>query len=384
MKTRATLREGFQVKSKTPGAESYISASAAPALDGVMFRSRLMVRAGLRVTGIGALATVAQGKYLHSKYEPLPAARGPLRGVAAWASQQPLASAAPSPLRWWASRGQQADSDLTDSAETETLLHHATEKEPLHAKVHTAAKSWLRQQEENMASRVPVQRQKNILFVGDSLVTGVGCSQEGSSGPPLPRAVAEFLSRHLRVDVQWAAIGETGCDLGVMREKLVPAVAQEVRRLRDEGQHIDLVVVVCGLNDFKKAYQSVRATASNFRNELGEIVAEFQEQTCEEGLAPCTVVLPALPVHRAPVFHGIWPFQPMLNSLASLWDEQKRVVAQDGSVLQRVRFLRNAEGDEWWSAKQYWAVDGIHPNDAGYRIWGEHIARGILTAPLSR
>ena len=66
------------MKSKTPGAESYISASAAPALDGVMFRSRLMVRAGLRVTGIGALATVAQGKYLHSKYEPLPAARGHL------------------------------------------------------------------------------------------------------------------------------------------------------------------------------------------------------------------------------------------------------------------------------------------------------------------
>jgi len=41
--------------------------------------------------------------------------------------------------------------------------------------------------------------------------------------------------------------------------------------------------------------------------------------------------------------------------------------------------VRNAERDEWWSAKQYWAVDGIHPNDEGYRIWGEHIADGILS-----
>ena len=38
----------------------------------------------------------------------------------------------------------------------------------------------------------------------------------------------------------------------------------------------------------------------------------------------------------------------------------------------------HAEQDEWQSAKKYWAVDGIHPNDEGYRVWGEHIAHDIL------
>ena len=31
-----------------------------------------------------------------------------------------------------------------------------------------------------------------------------------------------------------------------------------------------------------------------------------------------------------------------------------------------------------WASARYWAADGIHPNDEGYRIWGEHIAQGVL------
>ena len=88
----------------------------------------------------------------------------------------------------------------------------------------------------------------------------------------------------------------------------------------------------------------------------------------------CVVVLPALPVHRAPVFGGMWPLQPALQRLAGLWDEQKRALAQGRP---RVSFVRNAEGTEWWTAKTYWAADGIHPNDEGYRIWGEHIAQSV-------
>ena len=38
----------------------------------------------------------------------------------------------------------------------------------------------------------------------------------------------------------------------------------------------------------------------------------------------CVVVLPALPVHRAPVFDQMWPLQPFLHDLAALWDDQVR------------------------------------------------------------
>ena len=67
----------------------------------------------------------------------------------------------------------------------------------------------------------------------------------------------------------------------------------------------------------------------------------------------------------------------MLTQLAALWDRQKLALASNAK---QVRYVRNAEGDEWWSARRYWASDGIHPNDEGYRIWGEHIAASILMA----
>uniref|UniRef100_A0A7S3BQ24 SGNH hydrolase-type esterase domain-containing protein n=1 Tax=Haptolina ericina TaxID=156174 RepID=A0A7S3BQ24_9EUKA len=84
-------------------------------------------------------------------------------------------------------------------------------------------------------------------------------------------------------------------------------------------------------------------------------------------------------VHRAPVFNGIWPLQPMLTKLASWWDQEKEDLAQH---VRGVSFVRHAEKDETYSHPMYWASDGIHPNDLGYRIWGEHIGLSILKEVL--
>ena len=119
----------------------------------------------------------------------------------------------------------------------------------------------------------------------------------------------------------------------------------------------------------------------------------------------CTVVLPALPVHHAPVFSrawlslslsrtlilnqvhhapvfsGVWPLRPMLGWLSGLWDEQKEALHDRA---RRVSFVRNAvdDADGPWSKRSNWAVDGIHPNDEGYKIWGEHIGRSIMRQAL--
>ena len=34
------------------------------------------------------------------------------------------------------------------------------------------------------------------------------------------------------------------------------------------------------------------------------------------------------------------------------------------------------------NAPRYWAVDGVHPSDEGYGVWGEHIARSIMRQAL--
>ena len=246
-------------------------------------------------------------------------------------------------------------------------------------------------------------RKRKILFIGDSLITGVGCSPERDLGPALPRSVAEFVSRHLRQDVEWTALGHTGGNVREIGISQVPRMQAEIARAEAQGECFDAVVVVVGLNDFKRAYRSAQFTAGSFRSELAELVTTIQSAAGKQ----CTVVLPALPVQRgapswgsssrladarlicyfplathfpgprvgtAPVFGGMWPLQPFLETLAGLWDEQKRALAQG---VRRVSFVNHAEGDEWWAADRYWAADGIHPNDEGYRVWGEHIAQAV-------
>ncbi len=77
----------------------------------------------------------------------------------------------------------------------------------------------------------------------------------------------------------------------------------------------------------------------------------------------------------------------MLAWLAGLWDEQKerlasfsaaRPLSGEGSGRGRISFVKNATDNEWWASRAYWAEDGIHPNDEGYRIWGTHIGMDIL------
>jgi len=148
------------------------------------------------------------------------------------------------------------------------------------------------------------------------------------------------------------------------------------RERHDATQQVDVVVVVCGLNDFKHAYMSRHNTVASFRHDLATLVSDLQKATGVQS----TVVLPALPVHRAPVFEGIWPVQPMVARLASWWDEEKERLA---AHVRKVTYVRNAESDEWWCERKYWAADGIHPNDEGYRVWGEHIGRTIAQQLVS-
>ena len=326
---------------------------------------RGLVKASL---GCGVTLTVSgavQGLYLWSLYRPLPEPRGPLRGVVSYlrdkqqerAKHAAAAAAAPPSEKGGVSEKSSSSSSLVR---------------------HVSRGAALAEREIDIVEACPRPR-KNILFVGDSLVTGVGCAPDGGNGPAMPRACAAFLAKALRVDVTWAAIGKTGADVSGLND-LLPAVGTEVRAAQERGGTIDMVVVVCGLNDFKHAYTSLRRTASGFKGELSSFVEALHEETGVH----CTVVLPALPVHHAPVFSGTWPFRPLITTLASWWDDQKAALAERASALaaRRICFVHNATNDAWWARKRYWAADGVHPNDEGYQVWGEHIGKSILTQAL--
>ena len=70
-------------------------------------------------------------------------------------------------------------------------------------------------------------RPKRVLFVGDSLVSGVGgSSTEAVRGPPLARRVSRLLADAYGVEVEWRSLGETGSDVSVIRRNLLPRIDQ--------------------------------------------------------------------------------------------------------------------------------------------------------------
>lgn len=140
---------------------------------------------------------------------------------------------------------------------------------------------------------------RRILFLGDSLVNGVGC--EGGNGPALPRHAARVLAEKWKADVFWRALGITGGDVRALREELIPRVRDEVELINAQRKQalaaspsepamfsrppIDAVFIVCGVNDWKKFVTTGRSWRS-FRQDLEQLVEEIKELCGEE----CKVV----------------------------------------------------------------------------------------------
>lgn len=153
----------------------------------------LRMMAGGACAGVGGC--VLHLHYLHEQYQLVKMAEphGPMQGMAAYLRERRLGA-----------------TTVTGSVSA-AVAAAVGRKAP--------AEVQQQQQPEHQQPAAPAHRpprpRRNILFVGDSLVTGVGC--DADSGPTMPRACAEFLSRALRVDVKWTAIGKTGADVAGVR-----------------------------------------------------------------------------------------------------------------------------------------------------------------------
>jgi hypothetical protein len=91
-----------------------------------------------------------------------------------------------------------------------------------------------------------------LLVLGDSLVCGVGCDGPHSS-PVLPHILARVLSFSLKADVEWHSAGIVGGTIGQIRENLLPIVRSKLldSYSQDKENAELIVVVICGLNDWK-------------------------------------------------------------------------------------------------------------------------------------
>ena len=315
-------------------------------------------------------------------------------------------------------------------------------------------------------------QRKNIIFIGDSLVSGVGCRAERGEGPTLPRRIAEHVAEELKVDVKWTALGETGASVDIIQHQLLPLLQREAAASSGTGERVDAVVIMCGLNDLKECflamnparhpghsppifshpshphtpifvpYESVhlyrrhmcvalcRAAATMrhlffpressgavsrdsrphprtrhphlppahssphemphtdaplslplppsgaFREQLRDLLESIREATG----AHSVMVLPAVPMGEAPRFSNVWPLSQLVKGAASLWEGQKRVLVDSfppGAVF-------NVDEPPGIKAELHFCKDGMHPNDCGYELWADHIARGLIQSQVFR
>ena len=316
------------------GKQTAAAAAQGPTASSIWSMAR---RATLCGAGAGAALLVGEMLYVRAKFRLPPDARGPLAGV-----EQPTA--------------------VSSAA---------------------AGRGWLR-------SADPPPRQLNIVFLGDSLVTGVGCSAEASEarGPVLPRRVAELLAQQLGASVAWSCGGETGADVSMLRTRLLPILQSEIKRVAasGEGQRVDAVIVMTGLNDIKECLLFANPRLHPWR--FGELMESLLCSVHEMAGSPSTLLVAGCPIEAVPRFNDLWPMSAATRAITRLWEDQKRRAAEaaharelaTGTAGGKIAFVAPPSSlvQRLLDGVPYFSSDGMHPNDAGYVVWAELLASELL------
>ena len=329
---------------------------------------------------------------LHARYDPLPDARGPTRGVASphGRSRTDRVHGAP-PL---------AAREALMKARDEAREFFETKVRPRLGAIPGAAggardapgTSTVATKTSEMSDddgdrsgrkRRPLRR---VVVVGDSLVTGVGCRMDRCDGPTLPRRLGEALADAIGADVEWVAVGAKGADLAAIRRDVIPSLGSRRRRRDDDDERrssssssssrIDAVVLMCGVNDFKHALTGRQSPAA-FHADLIRCVDDIKRALGDD----VWVILPGMPMQLATIFPP--PLRYLAVHASDAWDAQKRKLCDAAA---RVRFVPSPSSEAMQSAAgagvAMVAVDGIHPNDAGYGAWAHHIAKSVAPVLL--
>lgn len=201
----------------------------------------------------------------------------------------------------------------------------------------------------------PEQPSRRLLIVGDSTAVGTGASRpEVSLAGLLAQAFPQLLIDNRSQD---------GATIADLQSQL------------SGDDHFDMVLVMAGGNDVIRL-RGMEALHSDI-----ERVAQRARQR-----ADLVVLMPAGNVGNAPFF-----LAPV--SWFMTWRSRKlHAFVREASNRQSVRYVNlfhESADDPFVLQPRLNAADGLHPSDAGYRVWfGELMAqaslRELLSAPTGR
>jgi hypothetical protein len=265
--------------------------------------------------GVAGIAG-AQAWALHARYDPLPDARGPTRGVASPKIDGGRSRAETSPAGEALMKARDEAREFFELKVRPRLERLEGQTARLSSKddpslVSAATTSMQRMKVKNKNDSSSGLRTRRVVIVGDSLVTGVGCRVDRCDGPMLPRRLGEVLAELIGADVEWVAVGakvrvsfyfrtvrairltsclfiQQGADLAAIRRDVVPALKRRAEshdgsssaphEHDSDSTHthkpIDAVVLMCGVNDFKHALSG--RTAVSFHADLVACVDEIK------------------------------------------------------------------------------------------------------------
>jgi len=211
------------------------------------------------------------------------------------------------------------------------------------------------------------QRPTLLIFLGDSLVSGVGAQDEGSepAAAALPRNVAARFAQGAGVQVRWVSVGITGADVQQLRNEGLPKLREKIEAYKAQAATV-VVVLVVGVNDLRKVQ------LATYRSKLRHLCDELKYIVCEDR-AVDAIVLPALRICDAPLLN-IFPLNYFVALLCTLWEREKHKAVSwlvDAHVLP---FPSPPNGER---QESMFCPDGVHPSAFGYEWWADSLAKQI-------
>lgn len=185
----------------------------------------------------------------------------------------------------------------------------------------------------------------NLLAIGESTVAGLGAKTHETA---LAGQFARVLSETIGKSVRWHVIGKNGVTAKRALKELVPLIPDE--------EKFDYIIVGLGGNDVLKLSSPLK-----WRRNMMKILRLLREKHPESVIFITNVAAiklsPALPE----------PIKFILGRLSRLHNANIKQFVRE---FERVYYYEQPE-----SVPPDFFSDGIHPSEAGYKVWSEEIIK---------
>lgn len=189
------------------------------------------------------------------------------------------------------------------------------------------------------------ERLLRLAVIGESTAAGVGAADQRDA---LPHQLAVELAARQQAHVSWTVAARTGATVGHTLRRLLP----------DLPRHLDLVVVVLGVND------SMKLTPRRpWRSQICTLIETLQTEYLDPDGQILVTGIPDL--GRFGTLPQ--PLRAVLGWHARALDRDLVAIAARSPGVRHVPM----PGLTW---PDMFAVDGFHPNVAAYQAWARHLA----------